>query len=155
MPPKVDVEIVRVPLPPRTCRNCGEDFVPRSSINVFCCWDCNTQWHAERSPKRRTYFRILERDGFRCIYCGRSSIADGVKLALDHIHPHSRGGEDIASNLVTACFDCNSRKGARKVRKGVVQQVIWIVEQRNEQHGIQPNSPVEAFEHRPRSDRRD
>jgi hypothetical protein len=59
-------------------------------------------------------FRVLERDGFCCVYCGKSAV-DGVCLSvafhLDHVYPRSRGGSDLMSNLATSCSDCNAGKG--------------------------------------------
>jgi len=52
---------------------------------------------------------ILRRDGHRCVYCGRSD----VHLTVDHIIPKARKGEDTWENLVTACVDCNNKKGDR------------------------------------------
>lgn len=61
-------------------------------------------------------FSVLERDGFRCVYCGKSAI-DGVCLSVafhaDHVHPRSKGGSDSFNNLATACSDCNLGKGDR------------------------------------------
>jgi len=31
---------------------------------------------------------------------------------LDHVHPRTFGGEDITSNLVCACTQCNQDKGS-------------------------------------------
>lgn len=53
---------------------------------------------------------VLERDGYRCVYCGRTS-AD-VRLEVDHVVPRAHGGADTATNLVTACFECNNGKRA-------------------------------------------
>lgn len=53
-------------------------------------------------------YRILQRDGFRCRYCGAQG-AD-VQLHVDHIHPVSAGGTNDPHNLVTACSDCNLGK---------------------------------------------
>lgn len=60
----------------------------------------------------RLRFMILRRDNFRCQYCGRSPKEDGVKLAVDHIVPVSKGGTDEPENLLTSCTDCNRGKGA-------------------------------------------
>lgn len=51
---------------------------------------------------------VYDRDGWRCRHCGATE-----PLSLDHIHPHSLGGEDTLENLQTLCRPCNSRKGAR------------------------------------------
>jgi hypothetical protein len=61
------------------------------------------------SPKLR--FTILQRDQFRCVYCGNK--APDVVLHIDHIHPKSKGGEDVIENLVTSCLDCNIGKRTR------------------------------------------
>lgn len=53
-------------------------------------------------------FRILQRDGFRCVYCGATP--DVAELHVDHYQPKSRGGTDHQSNLRTACRACNLSK---------------------------------------------
>jgi hypothetical protein len=58
----------------------------------------------------RLRFEVLRRDNFTCQYCGRS--APEVELVADHVIPESAGGPTVATNLVAACNDCNSGKGA-------------------------------------------
>lgn len=56
-------------------------------------------------------FKILERDGFRCQYCGRGlKVNPEVELQIDHIHPDSKGGLFAEDNLVTSCRECNLGK---------------------------------------------
>jgi 5-methylcytosine-specific restriction endonuclease McrA len=57
---------------------------------------------------------IYLRDGLACCYCG-ASVTDEVKLTLDHIIPHSHGGSNNETNLVTCCHTCNSIRGNRSV----------------------------------------
>lgn len=57
-------------------------------------------------------FAVLNRDGFRCAYCGRGK-ADGVLLHIDHLVPVARGGRSELDNLVTACASCNLGKSAQ------------------------------------------
>ena len=59
-------------------------------------------------------FRVLQRDAFRCQYCGRSA-RDGATLHLDHVVPVSAGGETTEENLLTACETCNLGKSASSV----------------------------------------
>ena len=33
-------------------------------------------------------------------------------LSIDHVHPRSRGGKDVAENAVCACTMCNQDKGS-------------------------------------------
>jgi hypothetical protein len=58
---------------------------------------------------KKLRFEVFRRDGFACRYCGTSAM-DGVVLEPDHVVPRSRGGKDVATNLVTACESCNSGK---------------------------------------------
>jgi hypothetical protein len=58
-------------------------------------------------------FRILERDGFRCRYCGRLGSAPGVVLHVDHVVPLAAGGATREGNLRTACEECNLGEDAR------------------------------------------
>jgi CRISPR/Cas system Type II protein with McrA/HNH and RuvC-like nuclease domain len=51
------------------------------------------------------------RDKYRCQYCGERKAVN--ELTLDHIMPRSRGGDNSAVNVVTACVSCNTRKGDR------------------------------------------
>ena len=63
------------------------------------------------SVSKRLRFEVLQRDGHRCRYCGKSA-ADS-KLAVDHVIPVALGGEDTPEHLVTACVDCNAGDAMR------------------------------------------
>ena len=66
-----------------------------------------------RDPSLALRFFVLKRDNFRCVACGRSpATIAGLALEVDHIHVWSNGGETVAENLQSLCFDCNRRKGA-------------------------------------------
>jgi 5-methylcytosine-specific restriction endonuclease McrA len=58
----------------------------------------------------RVRFVVLLRDDFTCRYCGASR-ENGAVLELDHVVPVAAGGGNEASNLVTACTECNAGKG--------------------------------------------
>lgn len=66
--------------------------------------------------KKRTMVRfsrtnILLRDRFSCQYCGRKRSSQ--ELTLDHVVPAMQGGKRSWENIVTACIQCNQRKGGR------------------------------------------
>ncbi len=63
----------------------------------------------------RVRFSVLQRDGFRCTYCGRPGNEPGVVLHIDHVVPIAAGGSSAEDNLVTACQECNLGKGTRAV----------------------------------------
>jgi len=59
---------------------------------------------------------VLNRDNFRCVFCGRSPATSvGVILHIDHIHPFAKGGKTTLNNLQTLCFKCNIGKSDRKL----------------------------------------
>ncbi len=62
-------------------------------------------------------FAILERDHFKCRYCGCS--ASEKELYVDHVIPIASGGGNDPTNLVTACFECNSGKGGSILQKSL------------------------------------
>jgi len=54
---------------------------------------------------------VLARDGNVCCYCGQRFPSQD--LSIDHVMPRSQGGRTAWKNIVTACTDCNKRKGGR------------------------------------------
>jgi 5-methylcytosine-specific restriction endonuclease McrA len=64
-----------------------------------------------RQPNLRLKFRVMRRDRFMCIKCGRAPATHpGLVLEIDHILAWSRGGETCEANLQTLCYDCNRGK---------------------------------------------
>lgn len=47
-----------------------------------------------------------------CVYCG-----DELAGTIDHVRPFARGGKDVPENVVSACAECNFRKGKMAHRK--------------------------------------
>ena len=63
---------------------------------------------------------VLQRDLYRCIYCGtrageqhHGKLITKSDLTIDHILPRSRGGRNTWGNTACACPACNQRKGDR------------------------------------------
>lgn len=94
----------------------GLGWMPRDPLCSPCYAQLSTAVEVETRPAigSQLRFLVLQRDGFRCSYCGRTQ-QDGAKLHLDHITPVSRGGKTVADNLITACDQCNLGKGTRSV----------------------------------------
>lgn len=68
---------------------------------------------------KRLRFEIFRRDNHACRYCGGA--APDVQLTVDHVVPVALGGTDEASNLVTACRDCNSGKSSMPADTKIVE----------------------------------
>lgn len=94
---------------------------------------------APRMPSFQKRRAIYGRDGWRCRFCGIRVIStkarstfrnlfpaemrwDGPEyerhaalyataVSLDHVVPHSRGGDDDEANLLTVCFCCQHGRG--------------------------------------------
>lgn len=82
---------------------------------------CLKQYHnVPNKDMKWSKTRVLNRDGYTCIYCGVS--AGGTQkgrglsrrdFTLEHIRPRSRGGLNTWGNTACACRSCNNRKGDR------------------------------------------
>ncbi len=63
-----------------------------------------------------TRLKVLARDNFRCVYCGKSPSTDiGTKLHIDHIIPFSKEGKSVLENLQTLCLECNFGKSNKRI----------------------------------------
>jgi 5-methylcytosine-specific restriction endonuclease McrA len=54
---------------------------------------------------------VMVRDSFTCCYCG--TVHKMSDLNYDHVVPRARGGKTEWTNIATACYACNDKKGAR------------------------------------------
>ena len=60
--------------------------------------------------------KILERDHFRCRYCGldgKASFENALVMYVDFVVPCAHKGKNRSSNLVACCRPCNTLKGTR------------------------------------------
>ena len=55
--------------------------------------------------------RILQRDRYRCVYCGATPLPS--ELTLDHVEPRVKGGDQSDGNLVACCKECNALKAGK------------------------------------------
>jgi hypothetical protein len=82
---------------------------------------------------------IYLRDGLACVYCG-AGIESETKLTLDHLRPHSQGGSNQETNLVTCCHRCNSARGKRSWKKFAELAANYV------NHGRTPAFVIEHIE---------
>ena len=69
-------------------------------------------WQGMKWCRTSTRLSIYLRDGLACVYCGEG-IEHDVKFTLDHLKPHSKGGSNEPTNLVTCCIRCNASRSNR------------------------------------------
>jgi 5-methylcytosine-specific restriction endonuclease McrA len=63
--------------------------------------------------------KILERDSYRCRYCGldgKASFENALVMSVDFVVPRARKGKKDPNNLVACCRPCNTIKGKRVYR---------------------------------------
>ena len=91
----------------------------------------NTMKRAKRKAHGMNWIRqekrlaIYMRDDMSCLYCGRT-LEDGVVLTLDHLVPYVMGGDNRATNLVTACRSCNSKRQAMRLNRWIEHLAIEL-----------------------------
>lgn len=59
---------------------------------------------------------LFARDRHVCAYCGKHFVSR-YDLSRDHIIPRYHGGVDEWTNVVTACFNCNQKKGCKSLKE--------------------------------------
>ena len=71
------------------------------------------RYKVTRKCVKRVFSRaaVFKRDKYTCLYC--SKMLGTKEITVDHIIPTSRGGTNSFDNCVSACKDCNIRKGSR------------------------------------------
>lgn len=93
-----------------------EDWVIRSenfSMNVPCVAVTKEYFHFKKSAKFSRSNMFL-RDMYQCQYCGE--VFEHKELTLDHVIPRAQGGKTTWENSVTACKDCNHKKGHKLIK---------------------------------------
>lgn len=65
----------------------------------------------------RTVLTAWEKSNGACWYCGAFLSQNSPELTIDHLRPRSRGGTDLADNLVLCCRRCNTLKGVGTVEE--------------------------------------
>ena len=67
---------------------------------------------------------LFKRDLHLCGYCGRFGASDSM-LTRDHIHPVSKGGKDVWTNVITACKKCNNYKDDKMLHETDLE-LRWV-----------------------------
>jgi 5-methylcytosine-specific restriction endonuclease McrA len=75
---------------------------------------------------------ILERDRYRCQYCGLDGLAvfeNSLIMTVDFIVPRAGKGKKAPANLTTACRPCNLIKG-RRAFKSFEEAKAYVLQRR-------------------------
>lgn len=121
------------------CIICNKEFHKKHPQHKYCSDECRI-WAAD-AVYSNNKFLILNRDGFRCMYCGCTP-ADKKELVLDHVFPYVRGGKSVAGNLVTSCVSCNSSKTDNLLSISGQKYITEYVMKANKENNINPDKPI-------------
>lgn len=88
-------------------------------------------WQGMNWIRQDKRLAIYLRDDLACVWCG-DGIEQGVQLSLDHLTPHSKGGGNHESNLVTCCTRCNSKRQARTMTQFAADVAAYTLQAASE-----------------------
>lgn len=111
----------------KICPNCKVEFRTFNDTQKYCTKECGIAFRVQDYDISKE--AIFRRDEYRCIYCGQSSIEDGVKLVLEHVYPIVEGGKEDLFNLATSCDRCNTKKSDKILSEEIILR-IWDRNQR-------------------------
>ena len=104
----------------------GGDFMPKT-LDLF-------GLGLAKPLKYEEGIKILERDNYKCQYCGldgRAQFENSLVMSVDFIHPRARKGKNHPSNLVACCRPCNVIKG-EKVFADLYEAKDFVLKRREE-----------------------
>ena len=96
--------------------------------------DITTLSLVDRPVTKAQGLQILERDQFRCQYCGldgRANFENALVMSVDFVVPRARKGKNDPRNLVACCRPCNTLKGTR-VYKSFEEAKEYVLARREE-----------------------
>jgi HNH endonuclease len=96
--------------------------------------DLVTLRFVDRPVTKKEGLRILERDDYRCQYCGldgRASFENALAMSVDFVVPRARKGKKDPHNLVACCRSCNMIKG-KQVYRSFDEARAYVMKRREE-----------------------
>jgi 5-methylcytosine-specific restriction endonuclease McrA len=110
------------------CQYCGEGFIPKLfGHSKYCCkehkkiYERKNRRALEHGVQSYAYSReqVFKRDHYICCLCNQPlnmsvTIPAWDAPTIDHILPLTKGGSDDLSNVQSAHYRCNCKKGNRK-----------------------------------------
>jgi 5-methylcytosine-specific restriction endonuclease McrA len=96
--------------------------------------DITTFTLVDKPTSLKESLAILERDDYRCVYCGldgRASFENALVMRVDFVVPRAKKGKKSPTNLVACCGPCNTIKGT-KVYKSFEDAREFVLARRTE-----------------------
>jgi len=96
--------------------------------------DITTFTLVDKPTSLKESLAILERDDYRCVYCGldvRASFENALVMRVDFVVPRAKKGKKNPTNLVACCGPCNTIKGT-KVYKSFDDAKEYVLARRDE-----------------------
>jgi 5-methylcytosine-specific restriction endonuclease McrA len=117
------------------CKLCSRVFKKAVYNQKYCSIECKKQHDLVKAEYiknvQQSRWIIYERDEFRCVYCGRSSIEDKAVLCIDHIDPYCRNFDSNIYNLITSCLTCNLSKNVKDLTYDTYNRIVKENKKRN------------------------
>jgi hypothetical protein len=88
----------------------------------------------DRPVTKKEGLQILERDQYRCQYCGldgRASFDNALAMSVDFVVPRARKGKKDPHNLVACCRSCNMIKG-KHIYRSFDEAKAFVLKRREE-----------------------
>jgi HNH endonuclease len=88
----------------------------------------------DRPVTKKEGLQILERDEYRCQYCGldgRASFENALAMSVDFVVPRARKGKKDPHNLVACCRSCNMIKG-KHIYRSFDEAKAYVLKRRAE-----------------------
>ena len=117
-----------------------ESYLETPSIIAIKGHGFNPHKHSHVALSNRTLFG---RDRHVCAYCGEHH-ANHTQLSRDHIVPRYHGGENTWMNVVTACKECNSKKGHKTLKEARMELLYVPYEPNHYENMILQNRTILA-----------
>lgn len=118
----------------------SESYIETSSIIAIKGHGFNPHKHARVALSNRTLFG---RDRHVCAYCG-GHFPNYNNLSRDHIVPKYLGGENTWMNVVTACKECNGKKGHKTLKQARMELLYVPYEPNHYENMILQNRTILA-----------
>lgn len=123
-----------------TCATCQKEF-KGTKQHKYCSEECKRAGRCRRDhhhveSKNKMILHLMWQ--FSCYLCGKTAYGDGVELDLDHVVPFSKGGQDLAYNLISCCTTCNRRRQDQLFHPDMQRELLKVSHRRCVEFGIDP-----------------